>query len=98
MAIPVAKVCEWQETYPAVDVEQEIRACRQWNIDNPRRRKTADGVYKHINAWLARSQNRARPVRQKEVLSEERVPESFSDEELRRMQEEAKDPPEEPLP
>ncbi|MFK4765333.1 hypothetical protein ACI3L3_11210 [Desulfobaculum sp. SPO524] len=98
VAIPIAKVREWQETYPAVDVEQELRACRQWNIDNPRRRKTADGVYKHINAWLARSQNRARPIRQNEASSEERVPESFSDEELRRMREEAQSSPEDPLP
>ena len=53
-------VDQWQDSYPAIDVFQELRACRQWNIDNERNRKTKNGIRRHINAWLQKEQNRAR--------------------------------------
>lgn len=58
-AVRESKVREYEETYPAIDVKQELRACRQWNIDNPKTRKTANGIGAHINAWLSKAQNRA---------------------------------------
>lgn len=56
--IAAEKIAEWEESYPAVDVRQEIRNARQWCIDNPQRRKTKTGMNRFINAWLSRVQNR----------------------------------------
>jgi hypothetical protein len=60
-AITEAKVAEWQESYPGIDVKQSLRTIRQWNIDNPANRKTARGIEAHISRWLAKDQNSARP-------------------------------------
>ena len=49
---------EWQETFPGIDVEIELRVIRQWSVDNPQRRKTAKGIRKHISGWLAKEQDR----------------------------------------
>lgn len=49
---------DWAADYPAVDVLQEIRNLRQWNIANPTRRKYEKGILRHINAWLMNGQNR----------------------------------------
>jgi hypothetical protein len=51
---------EWQVLYPAVDVTQELRAMVGWCKANPNHKKTARGVNRFINGWLARAQNRAR--------------------------------------
>lgn len=53
-----AKLDEWQATYPIVDVPATMRLIRQWSIDAPTQRKTAKGMNKFINSWLARDQNR----------------------------------------
>lgn len=52
-----AKVTEWQESYPGVDVLGECKKARQWCIDNPAKRKTASGMTKFLNSWLSRAQN-----------------------------------------
>jgi hypothetical protein len=49
---------EWERLYPAVDVPQTLREIRAWNLANAGKRKTAGGVVRHVNAWLAREQNR----------------------------------------
>jgi hypothetical protein len=51
-------VTEFEALYPAVDVPQTLREIRGWNLANPARRKTARGVLKHINGWLAKEQNK----------------------------------------
>jgi len=53
------QVQEWQVLYPAIDVIQELRNIRGWNLSNPTKRKTKSGILKHINHWLAKSQNNA---------------------------------------
>jgi len=58
VAVIQQKIEEWKETYPAVDVEQEVRLAWQWCMDNPQRRKTKNGVFRFLNNWLARAQNR----------------------------------------
>jgi len=58
-----AMVNEWSETFPAVDVPQQLREIRQWNIDNPIKRKTPTGIRKHISTWLADKQNKGGPAR-----------------------------------
>lgn len=82
----MSKIDEWKESYPAVDVEQEVRKCRQWNVDNPSRRKTARGVLKHVSAWLARCQDRGGSYgRGVDAFDGPKDVRSFSDEELERM-------------
>ena len=52
-----AKVDQWRGLFPAIDVEQQLRLCLAWNIDNPKRRKTSAGILRHISQWLARAQD-----------------------------------------
>lgn len=49
---------EWKELYPAVDILQELRKMKGWCIDNPRKRKTRNGVRRFIGGWLSREQDR----------------------------------------
>lgn len=55
--ITQAQVDEWVKLYPAVDVMQELRNCRAWNISNPTKRKTRGGILRHVNSWLSRQQD-----------------------------------------
>ncbi|MCD7824576.1 MAG: hypothetical protein LUH14_01190 [Clostridiaceae bacterium] len=48
---------EWMGLYPAVDVMQELRSMKGWCLANPTKRKTARGVTRFINSWLAKAQN-----------------------------------------
>ena len=53
-----AKLAEYRETYPHLDIEAEMRRARQWCVDNPAKRKTGRGMTKFLFSWLDRSQNR----------------------------------------
>lgn len=48
----------WSELYPAVNVIQELRNMKGWCDNNPERRKTARGIRRFINSWLAKEQDR----------------------------------------
>ena len=50
-------IAEYKETFPAVNVEQAMRECRQWSVDKPSRRKTKGGIRKHITGWMSKRQN-----------------------------------------
>lgn len=52
-----AKVTEWQETYPGVNVVDSLRRARQWLIDNPDNRKTFKGMPRFLNRWLSKEQD-----------------------------------------
>lgn len=56
--IPLEKLNFWKESYPAVDVEQEIRNMEVWADANPTRRKTRNGVVRFITNWLKREQDK----------------------------------------
>ncbi len=56
--VPLDKIALWRDTYPAVDVEQELRKMVAWSHSNPTKRKTRRGVDRFINSWLAREQDR----------------------------------------
>lgn len=56
--IPLEKLNFWKESYPAVDVEQEIRNMEAWADANPTRRKNRNGVVRFITNWLKREQNK----------------------------------------
>jgi uncharacterized protein YdaU (DUF1376 family) len=49
---------ELERNYPAVDVLQTLREIRAWNLTNPKRRKTREGLLRHVNEWFKKEQNR----------------------------------------
>lgn len=55
--VPQDKITLWRETYPAVDVESELRRMVAWLDSNPTKRKTRRGIERFINSWLARTQD-----------------------------------------
>lgn len=65
--VPQEKITLWRETYPAVDVEQELRRMVAWLDSNPTKRKTRRGIERFINSWLARTQDSGGSKGQKEV-------------------------------
>ena len=58
-AVTEKQIAKWQETYPAIDVKQEVRAAQSWLDANPQNKKS--NIPRYLNNWLARSQDRARP-------------------------------------
>lgn len=65
--VPLDKINLWRNTYPAVDVEQELRRMIAWLDSNPTKRKTRRGIERFINNWLARTQDSGGSKGQKEV-------------------------------
>jgi hypothetical protein len=53
-----ADIDQWKDTYPGIDVLQTLKHIKQWNLDNPTKRKTKGGIRKHISIWLGREQDR----------------------------------------
>ena len=53
----VAKVHEWQATFPVMDLDAQLRLAGQWLKDNPAKRKTERGMHRFLFAWLERAQN-----------------------------------------
>ena len=49
---------EWQEAFPNVDVMQQLLAMKLWCKDNPKKRKTKNGIRRFVTSWLDREQNR----------------------------------------
>lgn len=54
---------EFSAAYPAVNVVACLREMRAWSIANPKNRKTASGMLRFVNSWLARAQNNAPAAR-----------------------------------
>jgi hypothetical protein len=52
------QITHWKELYPGVDVIQQLRAMIGWLEANSTKRKTAGGMARFINSWLAKEQNR----------------------------------------
>lgn len=65
--VPLDKFALWRETYPAVDVEQELRRMTAWLDSNPTKRKTRRGIERFINNWLVRTQDSGGSKGRKEV-------------------------------
>jgi hypothetical protein len=60
-----AMVNDWQTTYGAVNVMQELREMRVWSQANPARRKTHRGIASFIVRWLSGEQDKgAKPKQQ----------------------------------
>jgi len=58
-----AKLDEYAESYPGVDVLAECRKALQWCRDNPAKRKTAKGVPRFLANWLSKAQNSGQGAR-----------------------------------
>ena len=53
-----ADIDEWQDTFPNVDVLQQLKAMKLWLKDSPKKRKTRNGIRRFVTNWLDREQNR----------------------------------------
>ena len=53
--LPQAKLDEYTEAFPKLDVDAEFRKAAQWLNDNPDRRKTAKGMTRFLGNWLGRA-------------------------------------------
>lgn len=56
--VPLDKIALWKDTYPAVDIERELKRMIAWLDSNPSRRKTRKGICKFINTWLSKEQDK----------------------------------------
>lgn len=56
--VPVQKISEWKDTFPAVCVEEQLKRMIAWCNANPSRKKTRRGVERFIVNWLTREQDR----------------------------------------
>lgn len=56
-AFPAKDVAEWERTFQAVDVPQELREMAAWAKANPTRRKTRRGVSAFAVRWLGKAQD-----------------------------------------
>lgn len=61
-----SKLAEYQELYPDLDVLFELKKAKQWIIDNPGSTKTAKGMTRYLNGWMARAQNKGAGRRTKQ--------------------------------
>ncbi|MBP3208370.1 MAG: hypothetical protein J6M64_00475 [Oscillospiraceae bacterium] len=48
----------WKDTYPNVDILQELKEMREWCNANPQKRKTSRGIRTFIINWLAKEQDK----------------------------------------
>lgn len=64
-----AKVDEYLESFPGIDVMAECRAALQWCRDNKPRRKTANGMPAFLGRWLSKANNKPRgdPSRDRKI-------------------------------
>jgi hypothetical protein len=70
-------IAAWSKSFPAVDVVQELRKIREWNLSRPANRKTKRGVRAHITGWLSRAQDRSRarsPSAESQQFDHRRIP------------------------
>ncbi len=51
-------VDRWAELYPAVDIMQELRKMKGWCMDNPKKRKTRNGIKRFVGSWLSKTQDK----------------------------------------
>lgn len=56
-AVTARTLAEWVKSFPAVDVEQELREMRAWALANPTKRKTKRGIEAFAVRWLGKAQD-----------------------------------------
>lgn len=55
------QMASWAEAYPTLDVPLTCKQARVWVEANPTKRKTARGMLRFLNGWLAKSARDVRP-------------------------------------
>lgn len=60
--LKLSKVEQWRKTYTQIDVDYELGRAKQWLIDNPTKRKTANGMLRFLSGWLSRQTNSPKPA------------------------------------
>ncbi len=68
-------IFRWQETFPAVNVEQELRKMELWAVANPAKRKS--NWFRFITNWLSREQEREGFSRPRQRTENEMIPKTF---------------------
>lgn len=58
-AVSPRLAAEFTAAYPTVDLFSELARIRVWCLSNPRKRKTASGICRFLNNWLARAGERS---------------------------------------
>jgi len=56
-ALPAKLYHVLKESYPGVNLDEELRKARAWCEANPKSRKTAGGMSRFLNSWMSRNQN-----------------------------------------
>ena len=56
--VPQKDIVLYIQTYPKVDVVQELREMSLWCINNPQKRKTKNGIKRFISNWLGNEQDK----------------------------------------
>jgi hypothetical protein len=49
---------EFEVSYPHIDVRAKLQRMRTWSLSNPGKLKTARGMLRFINNWLARDNDK----------------------------------------
>lgn len=94
VAISKKQFEKWQELYPAVDVMQELKKMDGWLNANPTRIKTAKGIPRFVNSWLARQQDKAKPTQRRQDVLPSYTPnesEGFNREEFEEIRKKLKE-------
>lgn len=55
--LPQAKLDEYAKSFPELDIRRELLKASQWLRDNPKKRKTKNGVCGFVGRWLGRAQD-----------------------------------------
>ena len=76
--VPLDKIVLWKESYPAVDVEQELKKMVAWSHSNPTKCKTRRGVDRFINNWLAKEQDKGGNKNTRQQSQELAVSDSYA--------------------
>ena len=53
--ISSAMIIKWQEKWSNIDVIKVLQNIREWNLNNPQKRKNTFTILKHINYWMENS-------------------------------------------
>lgn len=69
----------WEQTYPAVNVRQELMEMKAWSIANQTKRKTKNGMLGFVNKWLSKEQDNASRFPGKEKKTDAELLEEFKE-------------------
>lgn len=55
-----AQIEQWKKIFTFTDVLHVLRIIQEWNIANPKKRKSKSGIVRHITLWLTREEDKAK--------------------------------------